>query len=184
MVVVLIMGILMAIGIPTFLSTRSSANNSSAESNAMNALINEKAYYSSNVDFVDLTNGAGSGSQAWKLDPTLPWSGTVAVTAPQVTAMAGTVNGSGVFQEAAAGGTGPALVVEAASSSGDCMYAADNEISSSAMLIVYAESDNSAGCAGTSLTFPSSAPSASAGVAGNHIETGTAITATDWYTSW
>jgi type IV pilus assembly protein PilA len=49
MVVVLIMGILMAIAVPTFLSTRTSADNSSAESNASNALTNEKAYYNQPV---------------------------------------------------------------------------------------------------------------------------------------
>ena len=48
MVVVLVMGILMAIAVPTFLSTRTSADNASAESNASNALTNEKAYYASN----------------------------------------------------------------------------------------------------------------------------------------
>ena len=52
MVVVLIMGILMAIAIPTFLSTRGSANDASAKSNATNAFTNEKSYYASNQSFV------------------------------------------------------------------------------------------------------------------------------------
>jgi type II secretory pathway pseudopilin PulG len=43
MIVVLIMGILMAIAVPTFLATRGSATNVSAESSAVNALANEKA---------------------------------------------------------------------------------------------------------------------------------------------
>ena len=61
MVVVLIMGILMAIAIPTFLSTRGSANDASAKSNATNAFTNEKSYYASNQAFLDApdtTNGA------------------------------------------------------------------------------------------------------------------------------
>ena len=48
MVVVLIMGILMAIAIPTFLATQGSANDASAKSNATNAFTNEKSYYASN----------------------------------------------------------------------------------------------------------------------------------------
>ncbi len=95
MVVVLIMGILMAIAVPTFLSTRTSADNASAESNASNALSNEKAYYSSNAKFEDLTGGSGTGSEAAVLDADLPWSGTVAVADGQVTAIAGTIDASG-----------------------------------------------------------------------------------------
>jgi type IV pilus assembly protein PilA len=185
MVVVLIMGILMAIAIPTFLSTRSSANNASAGSNATNAFVNEKAYYSGNTAFEDLTNGNGAGSGAKSLDPTLPWSGTVAVATGQVTGIAGTVSGSGAFQQVSTpGAAGPAVVIEADSSSGDCLYIADDEISSSSVLIAYAESDNSAGCAGAQVTFPASAPLGSAGNAGSHIEVGTSITASDWYTRW
>ena len=52
MVVVLIMGILMAIAIPTFLSTRGSANDASSKSDATNAFTNEKSYYASNQAFV------------------------------------------------------------------------------------------------------------------------------------
>jgi prepilin-type N-terminal cleavage/methylation domain-containing protein len=185
MVVVLIMGILMAIAIPTFLSTRASANNASAGSNATNALINEKAYYGANVAFEDVTNGNGAGSEAKALDPTVPWSGTVAVGTGQVTAIAGTVNGAGLLQQVAtAGATGPAVVIEAESSSGDCLYVVDDEISLSSLVIAYAESDNSAGCAGAQVSFPATAPLASAGNAGSHIETGASISATDWYTRW
>ena len=106
MVVVLVLGVLMAIAIPTFLSTRVSANNSSAESNATNALTNEKAYYSSNGAFEDLTNGNGAGSQALDLDDTLPWSGSVTVSAGQVTAIAGTVTGPGLSSRFPRAGTG------------------------------------------------------------------------------
>ena len=53
MVVVLIMGILMAIAIPTFLSTQGSANDASAKSNATNAYTGEKAYYEDNLAFID-----------------------------------------------------------------------------------------------------------------------------------
>lgn len=48
MVVVLIMGILMAIAIPTFLSTTNGANKSAATSNLTNALTDAKAFYDNN----------------------------------------------------------------------------------------------------------------------------------------
>ncbi len=64
MVVVLIMGILMAIAIPTFLATQGSAHDAAAKSNATNALTNEKAYYADNQVF----STAGSS-----LDSSLPW---------------------------------------------------------------------------------------------------------------
>ena len=64
MVVVLIMGILMAIAIPTFLATQGSAHDAAAKSNATNALTNEKAYYGDNQVF----STAGSS-----LDSSLPW---------------------------------------------------------------------------------------------------------------
>jgi type IV pilus assembly protein PilA len=189
MVVVLIMGILMAIAVPTFLSTRTSADNASAESNASNALSNEKAYYGSNYKFEDLTGGNGPGSEAAVLDADLPWSGTVAVADGQVTAMAGTVGTSGAFQQVSpAGGPGPALLIEAASqSTPDCLYILDYEDSSvtpPVSIIAYANSNNSAGCAGTSVSLPTSEPLTSAGTAAQHVETGSSISATDWFTAW
>ena len=189
MVVVLIMGILMAIAIPTFLSTRTSADNASAQSNASNALTNEKAYYASNGAFEDLTGGSGAGSEAMILDADLSWSGTVAVTDGQVTAMAGTVAGAGTFHHvSAAGGSGPALLIEAASqTTPDCLYVADFEDTAAnppVSIIAYASSNNASGCAGTSVTFPSSAPLASAGTAAQHVEIGSAISAIDWFTAW
>ncbi len=189
MVVVLIMGILMAIAVPTFLSTRTSADNASAESNASNALTNEKAYYASNGKFEDLTGGSGSGSPAMLLDADLPWSGAVAVADGQVTAMAGTVTTSGAFQQASsAGGSGPALLIEAASkSTPDCVYVLDYEDSAAnppVSIIAYANSNNAGGCAGTNVSFPSSQPVASAGTAAQHVETGSAISAADWFSAW
>ena len=188
MVVVLIMGILMAIAVPTFLSTRTSTDNASAESNASNALSNEKAYYASNGKFEDLTGGSGNGSEAVVLDADLPWSGTVAVTDGQVTAMAGTVGTGGAFQQVSPAGVRPALLIEAASqSTPDCLYILDYEDSSATppvSIIAYANSNNSAGCAGTSVALPTSEPLTSAGTAAQHVETGSSISATDWFTAW
>ena len=189
MVVVLIMGILMAIAVPTFLSTRSSADNASAESNASNALTNEKSYYASNGAFEDLTTGNSAGGEAMTLDADLPWSGTVAVADGQVTAMAGTVSAGGAFQQVTpAGGSGPALLIEAASkTTPDCLYVVDYEdtlANPPVSIIAYANSNNAAGCAGTNVSVPSSQPPVSAGTAAQHVETGSSIAATDWYAAW
>ena len=97
MVVVLIMGILMAIAIPTFLSTQGSANDASAKSNATNAFTGEKAYFEDNLTFIDAgldANGTGPG-------PTnLPWGANGAATGKgTVTAQAGS-NAANVFTEA------------------------------------------------------------------------------------
>jgi hypothetical protein len=110
----------------------------------------------------------GPGSEAAVLDADLPWSGTVAVADGQVTAMAGTVGTSGAFQQVSpAGGPGPALLIEAASqSTPDCLYVLDYEDSSATppiSIIAYANSNNPAGCAGTSVSLPTSEPLTSAG---------------------
>jgi prepilin-type N-terminal cleavage/methylation domain-containing protein len=189
MIVVLVLGVLLAIAIPTFLSTRGDADSASAESNASNALTNEKAYYASNDVFQDLTNGSGAGSQAEALDPTLPWSGTDTVVAGQVTAMAGSVAASGAFHQASpAGGYGSAVLIEAASNTApDCRYVADYEdtsIDPPVSMIIYADSDNADGCAGTNVTLPSSEPSFGGGTAAQHVEMGSSITSSDWFTAW
>ncbi|MDH3606212.1 MAG: prepilin-type N-terminal cleavage/methylation domain-containing protein [Acidimicrobiia bacterium] len=51
MVVVLIIAILVAIAIPTFLGQRKNAQDSAAKSNVRNALATEKAYFSVNQEF-------------------------------------------------------------------------------------------------------------------------------------
>ena len=166
MVVVLIMGILMAIAIPTFLATQGSAHDAAAKSNATNALTNEKSYFESNQVF---TTGAAS------LDSNLPW-GSAPAASNTVSAVAGTT-ASGALTAAT---TGTALLIEASSKSGNCFYIADDE-SLSTPVLGYAES--SGACLATSaVTLPTSAPLASAGNAGANIDTGTSVTT--WYTSW
>ena len=55
MVVVLIIAILVAIAIPTFLGQRKNAQDSAAKSNVRNALATEKAYFSVNQVFTATT---------------------------------------------------------------------------------------------------------------------------------
>ncbi len=93
MVVVLIIGILMAIAIPTFLGAQKSAQNRAAQSNIRNALTNEIAYFSSNQTFVaggttfpdqNMTTKTGTFSQT---------AGTVFVTLAPTTQTSGQAAG-------------------------------------------------------------------------------------------
>ena len=103
MVVVLIMGILMAIAIPTFLATQGSAHDAAAKSNATNALTNEKAYFESNQVFLD----APSSTNGNTLDSNLPWG----TAANDVAALAG--NNTAPFAEITSGTTSPTVLIEA-----------------------------------------------------------------------
>lgn len=58
MVVVLIIGILVAIAIPTFLGARQNANNKAAQSNVRNALTAEKTIYADSQVFVASTDAS------------------------------------------------------------------------------------------------------------------------------
>jgi len=185
MVVVLIMGILMAIAIPTFLSTQGSANDASAKSNATNAFTGEKAYFEDNLAFID----ASSTQNGLTLDSGLPWGAQGQVTSAtekgMVSAQAAKstyTNSTAFVDVTATPWTGQALLIEALSKSGNCFYIADDETLTTPV-IAYAES--SGGClADTAIILPASSPLASAGNAGAHIVT-TALTATaGWYASW
>lgn len=139
MVVVLIMGILMAIAIPTFLSTRSSANDAAAKSNATNAFTNEKSYYAANQVFL----AASTTETGATLDDSLPWgTGNGQVQADVTTSGGCTGNGT------------CAVLILAQSNSGDCFYIYDSETSGSA-LIAY---DATTATCSTSITLPSGEP--------------------------
>jgi type IV pilus assembly protein PilA len=68
MVVVLIIAILLAIAIPTFLGTRRRAQDRRAQSNLRNALTVERAYYTQNARF----SANSSELETW--EPSLDWS--------------------------------------------------------------------------------------------------------------
>lgn len=74
MVVVLIIAILLAIAIPTFLGARNSANARAAQSNLRNALTAEQSYWTNNQSF----DTVGTGVEA--LEPSLTFSSSGTVT--------------------------------------------------------------------------------------------------------
>jgi len=78
MVVVLIIAILLAIAIPTFLGARNSANSRAAQSNVRNALTAEQTYYTNNQSF---SNSVTAGGDLFSVEPNLGWSVTLPATA-------------------------------------------------------------------------------------------------------
>jgi type IV pilus assembly protein PilA len=76
MVVVLIIAILVAIAIPTFLGARSSAQDRAAQSNLRNALTAEKVFY---VDNEVYTGDVAAGGALESIEPSIDW-GSLTVT--------------------------------------------------------------------------------------------------------
>lgn len=68
MVVVLIIGILIAIGLPTFLGLRKRAQDRAAQSDLRNALTAAKAYYTDDETFVGFNAAEGE-----LIEPSLEW---------------------------------------------------------------------------------------------------------------
>ncbi|WP_276941714.1 type IV pilin protein [Ferrimicrobium acidiphilum] len=86
MVVILIMGILAAIAIPTFLGARTSAQNKASETDLRNLLTSESVAYTNNQSYVNAaslitldpayTKALGSGGTITVLPTTLPTGGS------------------------------------------------------------------------------------------------------------
>jgi type IV pilus assembly protein PilA len=71
MVVVLIIAILVAIAIPTFLGARESAQDRAAQSDLRNALTAEKVFY---VDNEFYTNDTAAGGALETIEPSITWA--------------------------------------------------------------------------------------------------------------
>ena len=84
--VLLIIGILLAIAIPTFLSVTKTANNTAAQSNLQTALTGAKTYFeAANQTYVGINGGAGGASSITQIDTGLTYiTGTTASTASNV----------------------------------------------------------------------------------------------------
>ena len=109
MVVVLIIAILIAIAIPTFLGARRRAQDRAAQSNLRNALTAEKAYYTDNQRY---SADVAAGGALKTIEPSLSW------TADGTPATAGQV----LVSVNAAGDT---VTLGAFSASGSCFYLKD-----------------------------------------------------------
>ena len=108
MVVVLIIGILLAIAIPTFLGARDRANDRSAQSNLRNALTAEKTLYTDTQTYT-----ASPATALTNVEPSLTWAAAVSNSNPRVVR-------ADVFQTPAT-----SLVVSDQSQTGTCWYIGD-----------------------------------------------------------
>ncbi|MGD0393627.1 MAG: type II secretion system protein [Acidimicrobiales bacterium] len=113
MVVLLIMAILLAIAIPTFLGVSGSANDRAAQSNLNTALTNAKSYYQSNGQTFTGTNVTSLASALGSQEPSISW-----VTGPST--------GSGVVSVGVAT-DGNGIVLASLSKTNTCWYLVDNE---------------------------------------------------------
>ena len=107
MVVVLIIAILLAIAIPTFLGARNTANARGAQSNLRNALTAEQTYWTNNQAFND-----GTGMST--IESALTWSTAVAPTVGNIVAVAIGDNDSA--------GNAQAVELEGYGKDGNCWY--------------------------------------------------------------
>jgi len=102
MVVVLIIGILVAIALPTFLGARERAQNRAAQSSLRNALVAAKTAY---TDTSDYTTATSAGLPA--IEPSLTYLGAAAPsTGPTVVSVAVTGGTSGIWSGAALSDSG------------------------------------------------------------------------------
>jgi len=111
MVVVLIIGILLAIAIPTFLGARDRANDRSAQSNLRNALTAEKTLFTDAQTYTDTTLAAGQTAMA-AVEPSLTWVAPAASYANRNVSAASATPFSSV-------------VLATQSATGTCWYIAD-----------------------------------------------------------
>ncbi|MCU4184831.1 type II secretion system GspH family protein [Acidiferrimicrobium sp. IK] len=113
MVVVLIIGILMAIAIPTFLGAKNSANARATQSDLRNAITAEQTYYTNNGQVY------GAATDVSALEPALKWTAMASSTA------ASTGNGVDVDLTSSTPGSS-AVVVGALGADGNAYYVYDN----------------------------------------------------------
>jgi type IV pilus assembly protein PilA len=155
MVVVLIIAILLAIAIPTFLGARTRAQDRAAQSNIRNALTAEKTTY-----FADKQAYAGADvpvelAALISIEPAIGWTDTVAAAA----LTAGKVGLVASAQNTAA--TRDNIVLGAKSASGTCFYEMDESTAATGLVAPGTFYSISTDC-----TVPPTGPTPAAAAAG------------------
>jgi type IV pilus assembly protein PilA len=149
MVVVLIIGILLAIAIPTFLGARDRANNRSTQSNLRNALTAEKTLFTDAQTYTQ-TNAAGITALS-AVEPALNW--VTAVPAGGRDVQAKTLQGN------SASATSPSEVILAGkSATGTCFYLGDEGLTGSTAPGTYYMQSNT--CTAPTALWGANAPAA------------------------
>ena len=178
MVVVLILGILMAIAIPTFLSTTKSAKGVAGESNATNAATSEISTFSTTGSFDSSAYVAGAAL----LDPAIPWDATTtAVTGPNGQVLVATGITYASLWPTPAAGTGTIMVLESQASNGECFVVLDDQLNTTNPNVGYYVF-NDGGC-------PPALPTAAPGTPATPPTAGSAAKNADtanltWPTNW
>jgi type IV pilus assembly protein PilA len=113
MVVVLIIGILVAIALPTFLGARERAQNRAAQSSLRNALVAAKTAYTDDSDYVNADNAGLSA-----IEPSLNYLDAGDSTGPSVVSID--------ISDAGAGVDNQVWSAAALSESGVCFFLSDN----------------------------------------------------------
>jgi type IV pilus assembly protein PilA len=174
MVVVLIIAILLAIAIPTFLGARGQANSRAAQSSLRNSLTAEQTYYTNNQAFQDTTVAADLTAIA-AIEPNLTWVSTESA-APAPNSMYAEIT-----TNATAGDT---VFLQSYAKDGNCytVYQTNGTVAAGNFGTGYAETKGAcvapaALTAGTPLTVTAGNASANVGVAG-------APAATAFYSAW
>ena len=121
MVVLLIIAILLAIAIPTFLGVSGSANDRAAQSNLTNALTEVKALYQNNQSYNSSAGTLPAATRPASV-PEFSWSQAAACTAAS-----GTNCVSEYPVDVVNGADGAGVVLAARSKTGTCWYAVDLE---------------------------------------------------------
>lgn len=168
MVVLLIIAILLAIAIPTFLGARNTANARSTQENLRNALTAEQTYWTSNQTFGTSTNVSSVEGALSFVSGSITTAGgnTVSVTLYNYgTATAVTT------------GTADSVVIMGYGKDGNC-YAIDQSNNGTTSFTAYTAYKQSSGCA-----VPAQATAAPAsGSAGSNVASSS--TSALWYTSF
>ncbi|HXY45578.1 MAG TPA: prepilin-type N-terminal cleavage/methylation domain-containing protein [Acidimicrobiales bacterium] len=106
LVVLLIVGILLAIAIPTYLSVTRGANNTASQDNLQTALTGAKVYYTDGGEtYANLTVAGGSTSDIQQIDTGLSFTTTAASNGPRLVSVYTPANGSYIILTAFANGT-------------------------------------------------------------------------------
>jgi type IV pilus assembly protein PilA len=120
MVVVLIIGILIAIALPTFLGARTRAQNRAAQSDLRNALVAAKTMYTTGSTYAAADETAGTGLAS--VEPSLCY---VAHDTQSVSSGATCVSGAGAASVSVLPNAGTSWSAARMSASGTCYYIKD-----------------------------------------------------------
>jgi type IV pilus assembly protein PilA len=151
MVVVLIIGILIAIALPTFLGARQRAEARAAQSSARNALVAAKTSYTDVDSYNNLQPAATGVTTLNGIEPSLTYQAG-ASTGPTVVSFAAAQNGATTFQE---------VGLAAMANSGTCYFLRDvaNLGGTDPAGTEYGSTPTAANCTGAYALANSAAPS-------------------------